>query len=162
MNETKFTTGGDGAKVVRFGEETINVRLEDGAKMPVKKYPTDSGADICSIENVGIPCGERRLIHTGIYLDIPYGYEVQVRSRSGLAAKNGVFVLNGIGTIDQTYNGEIMVVLQNLGNVPFEVEVGDRIAQLVLSPIARCEYKQVDSINDTDRGDGGFGSTGIK
>lgn len=162
MSETKFTTGGDGAKVVRLGEETINVRLEDGAKMPVKKYPTDSGADICSIGPELIPVGERRIIHTGIYLDIPYGYEVQMRSRSGLAAKNGVFVLNGIGTIDQTYTGELMVILQNLGSEDFVISVGDRIAQIVLSPITRCEYKQVDKIEDTDRSDGGFGSTGIK
>ena len=164
MVETEYTGRDKTGRVVRqFGEERVWVKLDNElSKMPVKKFPTDSGADICSVESITIPVGERRVIHTGLHLDIPYGFEIQVRSRSGLAAKNGVFVLNGVGTIDKSYTGEIMVPLQNLGDKDFIIDVGDRIAQIVLAPIYGCVYEQVNEIEDTDRNSGDFGSTGTK
>jgi len=143
-------------------DDCLKVKLGPGAKMPNKKFPTDAGADICANHTETIPVGERRTIHTGLYFKIPKKYEVQVRSRSGLAAKHGVFVLNGIGTIDESYTGEIMVVLYNSGTEEFRIDMGDRIAQIVLSPIYTYSIKEVDVIEETDRGSGGFGSTGVK
>ena len=105
---------------------------------------------------------ERKLIPTGLFLEIPHGYEVQVRPRSGLAYKNGVTVLNAPGTIDADYRGEVGVLLVNLSNEPFTIASGDRIAQLVVAKVEQIEWKPTDQLSETERGEGGFGSTGKK
>jgi len=103
---------------------------------------------------------DRALVHTGIYLEIPKGYEAQVRPRSGLALKNGITVLNSPGTIDADYRGEICVILANLSNKGFGIKPGDRIAQLVFAKVEQAEWLEVEQLSETDRGEGGFGSTG--
>ena len=105
---------------------------------------------------------ERAMVPTGLYLEIPVGYEVQVRPRSGLAAKKGVTVLNTPGTIDADYRGEVKVILVNLSNEPFVVEPGERIAQLVLAKHEVIEWEEVEELAESARGEGGFGSTGVK
>ena len=104
----------------------------------------------------------RAIVRTGLFIELPLGYEAQVRSRSGLAAKKGITVLNAPGTIDADYRGEIGVILVNLSNEDFVIETGERIAQLVIAKHERAEWKQVDELSETSRGQGGFGSTGTK
>ena len=137
-------------------------RLLNGGGLPLPA-PASAGAagmDIVAAETLTLAPGARAAVATGFALAIPDGYEVQVRPRSGLALKNGVTCLNTPGTIDQDYRGEIKVILANLGREPFEVKRGDRIAQLVASPVQRAELIEVDALDDTPRGVGGFGSTG--
>ncbi len=105
---------------------------------------------------------ERAIVKTGLFIELPIGYEAQVRPRSGLAAKKGVTVLNSPGTIDADYRGEIGVILVNLSNEPFTVENGERIAQLVIAKHERAEWLEVEALTETSRGAGGFGSTGVK
>lgn len=105
---------------------------------------------------------ERVLVKTGLFIEIPIGYEAQVRPRSGLALKKGVTVLNSPGTVDADYRGEIGVILINLSNENFVIEYGERIAQLVFAKVEQAEWLQVEILSDTDRGAGGFGSTGVK
>ena len=105
--------------------------------------------------------GERKMIPTGLFMEFEPGYEVQIRARSGLAAKHGIGLVNGIGTIDSDYRGEILVALINLGQDDFTVNNGDRIAQMVISPIVQAEIEPADDLSDTARGAGGFGSTGV-
>ena len=105
---------------------------------------------------------ERALVPTGLYVEIPEGYEIQVRPRSGLAAKYGISVANAPGTIDPDYRGEIKVILVNLSNEVFELKPGERIAQLVVAQFTRIEWESVEQLSDTERGAGGFGSTGRK
>jgi len=100
------------------------------------------------------------MVPTGLFVEIPEGYEAQIRGRSGLAAKNGISLANGVGTIDSDYRGEIKVILINLGNEPFEIKHGDRIAQMILAKYEKIEFTLVDSLEETDRGSGGFGHTG--
>ncbi len=121
-----------------------------------------SGMDLCAfvVEEVVLKPGERRLIPTGIAVSIPDGYEGQVRPRSGLALKNGITVVNTPGTIDADYRGEIGVILINLGDQPFTVKQGDRIAQLVIAPVCRADAEWVEDLDDTPRSGGGFGHTG--
>jgi len=142
--------------------EKLKIKLTNGAIMPEYKKRGDAGADLYSVEDVVIPSMERRIVKTGLYFEIPNGYEVQIRSRSGLAAKHGVFVLNSPGTIDSGYRGEIMVILQNLGKEDFVVNKGDRIAQMVVSAVDYMWFTEVEEVSDTERGSGGFGSTGVK
>lgn len=118
----------------------------------------DVKADIA--ESVTLKPLERAMIPTGLYVEIPEGYEIQVRPRSGLAAKHGVTVLNSPGTIDADYRGEIRVILVNLSNDPFEIVPGERIAQFVVARHERIEWQLSETLSDTDRGEGGFGSTG--
>ena len=120
----------------------------------------DLGANIDG--NLIIEPGKTVIIPTGLALSIPKGYEAQIRPRSGLAAKNKISVLNTPGTIDADYRGEIKVILINLGSEPFKIEKGLRIAQMVICPIVKAQLEEVDDLNETERGDGGFGSTGIK
>jgi dUTP pyrophosphatase len=117
--------------------------------------------DLCSTERLDIGINEIKLVSTGIAVAVPEGYEAQLRSRSGLALK-GVFVLNSPGTIDSDYRGEIKIILANFGSDVFHIEKGDRIAQLVIAPVIRAELVDVNSLDFTVRGGGGFGSTGIK
>ncbi|MBU3850726.1 MAG: dUTP diphosphatase [Candidatus Treponema excrementipullorum] len=134
-----------------------------GAVLPSYQTKGAAGADICAcIEtDVVIGVGERVLVPTGLFFEIPQGYEVQVRPRSGLAVKNGVTCLNTPGTIDSDYRGEVKVILINLGQKPFTVKNGDRIAQIVVSPVEQASFCKVDVLSSTERGEGGFGSTGV-
>lgn len=127
------------------------------------KYATrgDAGADLVSVESVRIPAHQRVLVKTGIKLAIPEGYVGLVHPRSGLALKHGITVLNAPGTIDAGYRGEVGVVLLNTSALDFDVEPGDRIAQLVIQKVEYAEFVSVESLDATDRGDGGFGSTGV-
>lgn len=104
---------------------------------------------------------QRILVPTGLYVELPHGHEMQVRPRSGLAAKHGITVLNSPGTIDADYRGEIKVILVNISNTPFTINPGERIAQLVIAEYTRAQWKEVDILADSDRGEGGFGSTGV-
>lgn len=109
---------------------------------------------------IALAPGERALVPTGLAMAIPAGFEGQVRPRSGLAAKHGITCLNSPGTVDSDYRGEVKVILINLGHEPFSISPGDRIAQLVIAPVAQAGVELVDSLDDTGRGSGGFGSTG--
>ena len=132
--------------------------------LPAYETLSSAGMDVRAalIEAVTLQPLERKLIPTGLFLEIPHGYEVQVRPRSGLAYKNGVTVLNAPGTIDADYRGEVGVLLVNLSNEPFTIASGDRIAQLVVAKVEQIEWKPTDQLSETERGEGGFGSTGKK
>lgn len=134
-----------------------------GAVLPSYQTKGAAGADICACieSDVVIGVGERVMVPTGLFFEIPQGYEVQVRPRSGLAVKNGVTCLNTPGTIDSDYRGEVKVILINLGQKPFTVKNGDRIAQIVVSPVEQASFCKVDVLSSTERGEGGFGSTGV-
>lgn len=140
----------------------IKCVASEGAVVPEYKTSGAAGADICAFlsEPVIIKKGSRAMIPTGLFFSIPQGYEIQVRPRSGLAAKNGVTVLNTPGTIDSDYRGEVKVILVNLGDEDFEVKNGERIAQIVVAPVTIGVFEQVSSLDETERGAGGFGSTG--
>ena len=135
-------------------------------EVPLPKYETNgsSGMDLAANinTNIDIDPGKTAIIPTGLALSIPKGFEVQIRPRSGLAAKQKITVLNTPGTIDADYRGEIKVILINLGQETFKVEKGLRIAQMVLCPVMQAQLKEVDDLNETERGKGGFGSTGTK
>lgn len=142
----------------------MKVKIVNMSKYPVPEYATaksagmDLKADIDSPVTLG-PL-ERMAVPTGLYLALPDGTEAQVRPRSGLAAKHGISVLNAPGTIDADYRGEVKVILVNLSNEPFVVNPGERIAQMVVARYEKVEWEQVDVLDETDRGAGGFGSTG--
>ena len=141
---------------------TVKVlRTDPEAQLPAYAHPGDAGMDVRSIEEVTLAPGARALVHTGLVLMLPPDAEAQVRPRSGLALKHGITVLNTPGTIDAGYRGEVGVILINLGAEPFTVEKGMKIAQIVVSPVAQAEIVEVASVDATDRGAGGFGSTGI-
>ena len=136
-------------------------RIDPSAELPTYAHPGDAGMDIRSIEELSIAPGSRALVHTGLVMMLPPGYEAQVRPRSGLALKNGVTVLNTPGTIDEGYRGEIGVILANFGTEPFKVERGAKIAQIVIAPCTRASIVECETVDDTARGTGGFGSTGL-
>ena len=144
----------------------VRVKVINSSGNPLPEYQTafSAGLDVraANPEAIVIAPGQRALIPTGLFLEIPEGYEVQVRSRSGLALKSGVYVLNSPGTIDADYRGEVGVILANSGQELFTVRAGDRVAQLVLAPVSRLFWEQVSDLNASDRGPGGFGSTGKK
>ncbi len=137
-------------------------RLRADAEMPRYMTPGAAGADLCAAIDTPLTLapGERRLVPTGIAIELPAGFEAQVRPRSGLALRHGVGLLNTPGTIDADYRGEIQVLLVNWGQEPFRLERGDRIAQLVVAPVARAAWEVVASLATTSRGAGGFGHTG--
>ncbi|MDR2400705.1 MAG: dUTP diphosphatase [Deferribacteraceae bacterium] len=145
---------------IQFEEITVPITLKDGAKLPEYKTPNASGMDIAAYEGGVIPPGGRKLIPTGLFLEIPVGYEAQVRPRSGLALKHGIGFLNAPGTIDSDYRGELQVLLYNSSDEPFHYSKGDRIAQIVFAKVARANLIPSVSLSDTERGSGGFGSTG--
>jgi len=140
----------------------IKIKKDPDAVLP--SYETDgaAGMDLRAFlsSDIIIPPMARAKIPTGLYMEIPEGYEAQVRPRSGLAIKNGITVLNAPGTIDSDYRGQVEVILINLGQEDFIVKNNDRIAQLVLAPLCKAEIKEVLSLEETKRGEGGFGSTG--
>lgn len=139
---------------------TLRVKsLGPDFKAPVRKHVSDAGADIHSAEELIIEPGKRHAISTQMAIAVPEGYYGRIGPRSGLAYKNGIDVLAGI--IDKNYRGEVKVILINFGDSPFKVEVGDRIAQLIIEKIDTPEIKVVHSLDETERGEGGFGSTGI-
>jgi len=149
--------------------ENIDVplrRLPHGADLPLPRYATalSAGADlIAAVEHsVALGPGERALVPTGVSIELPPGYEAQVRPRSGLAIKHGVTCLNSPGTIDADYRGEIGVILINHGSEEFEVERGMRIAQLIIAPVCSVRWTETDELGLSDRGAGGFGSTGTE
>ncbi|TFI57181.1 dUTP diphosphatase [Sphingomonas parva] len=137
-------------------------RLEHGEGLPVPAYASAgaAGLDVVAAETLTLAPGARHAVATGFAVAIPEGYEIQVRPRSGLAIKHGITCLNTPGTIDSDYRGEVKVILANLGNEPFEVVRGERIAQLVPAPVLRAAFREVDDLDATARGAGGFGSTG--
>lgn len=148
-------------------EVSVDVmRLENGMGLPLPSYatPDSAGMDLYSAEPAAVELapGGRAMIATGLALQLPSGFEAQVRPRSGLAAKHGVTVLNSPGTVDADYRGEVKVILINLGGETFKVERGDRIAQLVIAPVTRASWNEVTSLQETERGIGGFGSTGTR
>jgi dUTP pyrophosphatase len=132
--------------------------------LPSYETSASAGLDIRAFieEKLTLSPGERKLIKTGLFLEIPEGYEAQVRPRSGLALKNGITVLNSPGTIDADYRGEIGVILINHSSEIFEINSGDRIAQLVFAKVEQAVWYETESLNETERGEGGFGSTGKK
>ena len=138
-------------------------RLPHGEDLPLPAYATygAAGMDIVAAEALVLAPGARHAVATGFAMAIPEGYEVQVRPRSGLALKHGVTCLNTPGTIDSDYRGEVKVILANLGDTPFPIARGDRIAQLVPAPVQRAALEEVAALDETVRGAGGFGSTGI-
>lgn len=137
-------------------------RLPHGAGLPLPAYATAgaAGMDVVSAEAVTIDPGARHAVATGLALAIPEGYEIQVRPRSGLALKHGITVPNTPGTINSDYRGELKVILINHGAEPFVIARGDRVAQLVLAPVVQAAWNEVDELDATERGEGGFGSTG--
>ncbi len=139
-------------------------RLSKEVSLPKYETKGASGMDLAANINtkIYIDPGKSAVIPTGLALSIPKGYEVQIRPRSGLAAKKNISVLNTPGTIDADYRGEIKVILVNLGKDSFEVENGLRIAQMVVCPVVQAQLEEINDLSETERGDGGFGSTGIK
>ena len=145
----------------------IKIQIKKLSKsVSIPKYETlgSSGMDLAAHikDNIIINSGEKALVSTGIFIAIPRGYEVQIRPRSGLAAKKNITVLNTPGTIDADYRGEIKVILINLGKEKFIIENGERIAQMVVCPIVQANLEEVKELSETERGSGGFGSTGTK
>ena len=136
-------------------------RIHPDAVMPAYAHASDAGMDVRSVRELVIPPGGRALVPTGLVVNLPAGYEAQVRPRSGLALKAGVTVLNSPGTIDAGYRGEIGGILANFGQDDFKVNVGDRIAQLVIAPVLQPVVVEATEVDSTDRGAGGFGSTGV-
>lgn len=142
----------------------MKIKVINRSKFDLPQYATEhaAGLDVRANTNEAIVLRplERAMIPTGLYVEIPEGYEIQVRPRSGLAAKHGLTVLNTPGTIDPDYRGEIKVILANVSNDTFTLEPGERIAQLVIAPFVRIDWEAADTLSETSRGTGGFGSTG--
>ena len=141
-------------------------RLPHNADLPLPAYESAAAAGMdlpAAVEQeLTLAPGERALVPTGLAIALPDGYEAQVRPRSGLAARNGITVLNTPGTVDADYRGEVKVILANLGNEDFTIERGMRIAQIVIAPVVQAVWQEADSLPETARGEGGFGSTGTK
>lgn len=135
-------------------------RMNANAKLPEYAHPGDAGLDLFSVENAEIFPGESKLINTGIVIELPEDTEAQIRSRSGLALKHGIAVLNSPGTIDHGYRGQVGVILINHGKEKFTVEIGMKIAQMVIAPVAHVEVVEDKNLSETQRNSGGFGSTG--
>ena len=143
---------------------TVKVVNTSGNALPAYATPQSAGVDLRAALEAPVELKplERALVPTGLYMQIPAGYEGQVRPRSGLAAKHGITVLNTPGTIDADYRGEIKVILVNLSNVPFTLVPGERIAQMVFARCEQAQLEEAESLDETERGAGGFGSTGVK
>ena len=137
-------------------------KIHADAILPHYVHPGDSGMDLYSIEDLTIAPGATAFVHTGLKIAVPANYEAQVRPKSGLALKHAVTVLNTPGTVDSGYRGEICVILINHGKEPFHVQKHTKIAQMVICPVVHAEVVEVASLDETTRGEGGFGSTGIK
>lgn len=144
----------------------MKVKVINRSAYVLPQYETAQAAGLDVRANIteSITLGplERALVPTGLFIELPEGYEMQVRPRSGLAAKHGLSLVNAPGTIDPDYRGEIKVILVNLSNTPYELKPGERVAQLVVSQFTRVEWEPVEELGETERGTGGFGSTGVK
>jgi len=140
----------------------LKVKMVNKSDNALPKYAKDgdAGMDICSLEDVELGAFQWQPIPTGIYMELPEGYECQIRSRSGLAAKEGIQVLNSPGTIDSGYRGEVKVILKNNAYAPYKIKKGDRIAQMVFAPVTNVAPVEVEELSASDRGEGGLGSTG--
>lgn len=136
-------------------------KIHPDATLPSYAHASDAGMDVRSVEDVTVPAMGRVLVHTGLVMLLPPMYEAQVRPRSGLALKHGITVLNTPGTIDSGYRGEVGVILANFGDSDFQVKKGDKVAQIVVAPVVHAEIEAASEIDETDRGAGGFGSTGV-
>lgn len=141
---------------------TVKVKTAEGVTLPAYATEGSAGMDIRACERAVIRAGARGCVGTGLYLEIPRGYEAQVRPRSGLALKHGVTVLNAPGTIDSDYRGEVRVILANLGENDFTIEPGERIAQIIFAAVTQARLETSAELGGTERGAGGFGSTGRK
>lgn len=143
---------------------TVKIINKSNHKLPAYETVGSAGMDIRAAieESITLKPLERAIVKTGLFIELPVGFEAQVRPRSGLAAKKGITVLNAPGTIDADYRGEIGVILVNLSNEDFTIENGERIAQLVIARHEQPQWEEVEALTDTDRGAGGFGSTGVK
>ena len=144
----------------------MKIKIINRSTHPLPSYETlaSAGMDLraCLDQPLTLQPLERAMIKTGLFMELPIGYEAQVRPRSGLAAKKGITVLNSPGTIDADYRGEIAVILVNLSNEAFTISPGERIAQMIVAKHERAEWEEVQELNQTERGAGGFGSTGVK
>lgn len=147
------------AKLPRERVEVKVEKIDPDVQLPTYAHPTDAGADIYSNETITIESGETKIIHTGIKVAIPVGYEIQVRPRSGLSLKSGLRIANAPGTIDSDYREEIGVIIQNTGNEPYTITKGDRIAQMIVAAVPMIVWSE-EKLNTTDRG-AGFGSSGV-
>lgn len=142
----------------------VNIKVKKvhpDAILPDYAHFGDSGMDVFSVQEAVLKTRERALIKTGLKLEIPSGYEIQVRPKSGLALKDGITCLNSPGTVDSNYRGELGIIMINHSSKPFKIEKGKKIAQLVLNKVEFVDIEEVDEINETSRGEGGFGSTGL-
>ncbi|MBT8213098.1 MAG: dUTP diphosphatase [Acidimicrobiia bacterium] len=137
------------------------IRLDEGLPVPERAHPGDGAVDLRSAETCRLEAGERRMVPTGVAVAIPAGFAGLVVPRSGLAARQGLSVVNGPGLVDSGYRGELRVILINLGQEPIDIDRGDRIAQLMVVPVDAAEFVEVDELPDSSRGEGGFGSTGV-
>jgi len=146
--------------------DTMKVNIVNRSRFPLPQYATvhSAGLDLRADLEQGLILKplERSLVSTGLYIELPEGYEAQVRPRSGLAAKHGISIVNTPGTIDPDYRGEIKVILVNLSDVPFTLEPGERIAQMVIARFEHISWNEVETLSETERGEGGFGHTGVK
>lgn len=145
-----------------MGEFKVTVKLfvGEGGRSPVYATQGSAGADIFASEDILLNPLERKLVKTGLKIAVPPGFEAQIRPRSGLALKHGLSMVNTPGTIDSDYRGEVGILLINLGSEPVELKAGERIAQMVICPVHQAEFELVDELPDSERGSGGFGSTG--
>jgi len=139
----------------------VPVVISEGAERPVYQTPGAAGADLCCSEDFELAPLERKLVPTGLRIAVPEGFEAQVRPRSGLAIRHGIAMVNSPGTIDSDYRGEIKLILINLGDSAVQFRKGERIGQIVICPVVRADWTVVDRLDETERGSGGFGSTGI-
>lgn len=156
-----FLAPRDVAQTIDYPRVKIKYVVNRPELTPVYATPGAAGADVCSdVDDFVLYPGQRRRVRTGVWLAIPVGYEVQVRTRSGLADKRGLIVLNSPGTLDSDYRGEVEVLLFNAGRMDQTIVRGQRVAQLVVAPVVRGVFDRVEQLDDTTRGDGGFGSTG--
>lgn len=137
-------------------------KLSSKAIIPNYANPGDAGLDLYSIDEIELRKGERALVHTGIKIELPKNTEAQIRPRSGLALKNGITLVNSPGTIDEGYRGEIGVIVINHGDELFKIEEGMKIAQMVIKPIFKVEVEEVENLSESERGENGFGSSGLK
>lgn len=145
-----------------MGKIVIRIKSKTG-RVPSYETNGSAGADLraCLDEPITLMPGERRLIPTGMYVELPEGIEAQIRARSGLSIKHGVTMINGVGTVDSDYRGEWNIPMVNLGQEPYTINDGDRVAQAVFAKYDRADFVLVEEVNDTERGGGGFGSTGV-
>ena len=139
----------------------LKLVTEEGVSIPEYKTFGSAGMDLCSLDTVTIEPLERAKIHTGIYIELQEGYEAQIRARSGLACNHGITLANCVGTIDSDYRGEIIVCLVNLSKEPYTINKGDRIAQMVIAEYVKANIVNTYELSNTERGVGGFGSTGV-